>query len=151
QQEALAVSDLVCVMRAGRIAQMGTPRELYDEPADAFIADFMGEANVLQGEVLGPGRIALAGVALETRLRPHPPGATLLAIRPKAVPMHAEEEGLPGQIKRAAFLGKTHEYEVATSAGQVFVVAPAGAPVFVPGDEVRCRVERTIALSMVTG
>jgi iron(III) transport system ATP-binding protein len=146
QQEALAVSDLVCVMRAGKIAQMGTPRELYDEPADAFIADFMGEANVLQGEVLGPGRISLAGVALETSLRPHPPGAALLAIRPEAVSLHADGEGLRGQIKRAAFLGQTHEYEVATPAGQMFVVAPAGTAEFAPGDDVRCRVERAIPL-----
>jgi iron(III) transport system ATP-binding protein len=149
QQEALAVSDLVCVMRAGKIAQMGTPREVYDEPADAFIADFMGEANVLAGEVLGPGRILLAGVALETRLRPQPPGAALLAIRPEAVSLHREGEGLAGQIKRAAFLGQTHEYEVATPAGQIFIVAPAGAPVFAPGEEVRCRVERAIALRQV--
>jgi iron(III) transport system ATP-binding protein len=146
QQEALAVSDLVCVMRAGKIAQMGTPRELYDEPADAFIADFMGEANVLQGEVLGPGRISLAGVALETRLRPHPPGAALLAIRPEAVSLHADGEGLRGQIKRAAFLGQTHEYEVATPAGQIFVVAPAGMAVFAPGDDVWCRFRGAIAL-----
>ncbi len=62
QQEALAVSDLVVVMRDGRIAQKGTPTELYEDPADAFIADFMGEANVLAGEVLGPGRIAVGGV-----------------------------------------------------------------------------------------
>ena len=146
QQEALAVSDLVCVMRAGKIAQMGTPRELYDEPADAFIADFMGEANVLQGEVLGPGRISLAGVALETRLRPHPPGPALLAIRPEAVSLAGEGQGLPGQIKRAAFLGQTHEYEVGTKAGQLFVVTPAGAAVFAPGDDVRCRFERVIPL-----
>ncbi|MCE2759769.1 MAG: ABC transporter ATP-binding protein [Acetobacteraceae bacterium] len=146
QQEALAVSDLVCVMRAGKIAQMGTPRELYDEPADAFIADFMGEANVLEGEVLGPQYISLAGVALETRLRPHPPGAALLAIRPEAVSLHGEGAGLPGTIKRAAFLGQTHEYEVVTPAGQIFVVAPAGATVFLTGDDVRCRFDRVIPL-----
>ncbi|MFM7690810.1 MAG: ABC transporter ATP-binding protein, partial [Alphaproteobacteria bacterium] len=85
QQEALAVSDLVCVMRAGRIAQMGTPRELYDEPADAFIADFMGEANVLEGEVLGPDRISLAGISLASNFRAYPAGPALLAVRPEAV------------------------------------------------------------------
>jgi iron(III) transport system ATP-binding protein len=146
QQEALAVSDLVCVMRAGKIAQMGTPRELYDEPADAFIADFMGEANVLQGEVLGPGRISLAGVSLASNFRTHPAGPTLLAVRPEAVTLAAEGDGLPGQIKRAAFLGQTHEYEVATPAGQIFVIAPAGAAVFAIGDEVRCRLDRVIPL-----
>ena len=150
QQEALAVSDLVCVMRAGKIAQMGTRRELYHEPAAAFIADFMGEANVLEGEVLGPGRISLAGVALETRLRPHPPGPAPLAIRPEAVTLAGEGEGLPGQIKRAAFLGQTHEYEVGTKAGQLFVVSPAGAAVFAQGDDLRCRIERVIPLPVVS-
>jgi iron(III) transport system ATP-binding protein len=146
QQEALAVSDLVCVMRAGKIAQMGTPRELYDEPADAFIADFMGEANVLQGEVLGPGRISLAGVSLSSSFRAHSVGPALLAVRPEAVTLAAQGDGLPGQIRRAAFLGQTHEYEVATPAGQIFVIAPAGAAVFAIGDVVRCRLNRVIPL-----
>jgi iron(III) transport system ATP-binding protein len=146
QQEALAVSDLVCVMRAGRIAQMGTPTELYEDPADAFIADFMGEANVLQGEVLGPGRIALGGVELATAMRDHPPGPAQIAVRPEAVTLLPEGEGLPGRIARAAFLGQTREYEVETAAGTLFVVAPAATHAFGPGAAVGCRLERVIPL-----
>jgi iron(III) transport system ATP-binding protein len=146
QQEALAVSDLVCVMRAGRIAQMGTPNELYEDPADAFIADFMGEANVLQGEVLGPGRVALGGIELATIMRDHPPGPAQLALRPEAVTLLAEGEGLPGRVVRAAFLGQTREYEVETAAGTLFVVAPAAEYAFAPGEAVRCRLERVIPL-----
>jgi iron(III) transport system ATP-binding protein len=85
QQEALAVSDLVCVMRTGRIAQMGTPAQLYDEPADAFIADFMGEANVLAGEVLGESRVRLGGVELVAAMRATPPGPAQIAVRPETV------------------------------------------------------------------
>jgi iron(III) transport system ATP-binding protein len=146
QQEALAVSDLVCVMRAGKIAQMGTPNELYEDPADAFIADFMGEANVLQGEVVGPGRIALGGVALETQMRDHPTGPAQLAVRPESVTLTAAGEGLPGRIGRAAFLGQTREYEIETAAGMLFVVTPAAAPAFAPGDAVACRLDRVIPL-----
>jgi iron(III) transport system ATP-binding protein len=150
QQEALAVSDLVCVMRAGKIAQMGTPNELYEDPADAFIADFMGEANVLQGEVLGPGRVALGGVALETVMRAHPPGPAQLAVRPESVtllPAGANGgEGLPGRVLRAAFLGQTREYEIETAAGQVFVVTPAAAHAFAPGESLLCRLDRVIPL-----
>jgi iron(III) transport system ATP-binding protein len=146
QQEALAVSDLVCVMRAGKIAQMGTPTELYEDPADAFIADFMGEANVLQGEVLGPGRVALGGMELATIMRDHPAGPAQLAVRPEAIALSAEGEGLPGRIQRAAFLGQTREYEVETAAGMLFVVAPAAAPAFAEGEAVRCRLERAIPL-----
>ncbi|WP_431285632.1 ABC transporter ATP-binding protein [Humitalea sp. 24SJ18S-53] len=147
QQEALAVSDLVCVMRAGRIAQMGTPTELYDDPADAFIADFMGEANVLQGEVLGPGRIALGGVTLTTLMRDHPAGPAQLAVRPESIlPLPPGNAGLPGRILRAAFLGHTREYEVATPAGELFMVTPAAAPAFAAGDTVSCVLERVIPL-----
>jgi iron(III) transport system ATP-binding protein len=133
-------------MRAGRIAQMGTPTELYEDPADAFIADFMGEANVLNGEVLGPGRIALGGVELTTAMRQHPPGPAQLAVRPEAVSLTAEGEGLPGRIQRAAFLGQTREYEVETAAGELFVVTPAAAHAFAPGEAVHCRLERVIPL-----
>jgi len=146
QQEALAVSDLVCVMRAGRIAQMGTPTELYEDPADAFIADFMGEANVLNGEVIAPGRIALGGVALETQMRAHSPGAAQLAVRPESVTLLPDGEGLPGRIQRAAFLGQTREYEVETAAGLLFVVTPAADHAFSEGEAVRCRLDRVIPL-----
>jgi iron(III) transport system ATP-binding protein len=146
QQEALAVSDLVCVMRAGKIAQMGTPNALYEDPADAFIADFMGEANVLDGEVIGPGRVALGGVALTTAMRDHPTGPAQLAVRPESITLAASGEGLPGRVQRAAFLGQTREYEIETPAGQVFVVTPAAAQAFAPGDALVCRLERVIPL-----
>ena len=148
QQEALAVSDLVVVMRDGRIAQKGTPHELYDDPADAFIADFMGEANVLAGEVLGPGRISIGGAMLETAMRAHPAGAASLAVRPESIRLTAPEEagGLPGRVQRAAFLGQTREYEVETAAGTLFVVTPAAAPAWDEGAAVACRMDRVIPL-----
>ena len=147
QQEALAVSDLVCVMRAGKIAQMGSPNALYEDPADAFIADFMGEANVLPGEVLGPQRIALGGVELITAMRAHPIGPAQIAVRPESIiPQPADEPGLPGRVRRTAFLGQTREYEVETAAGMLFVVVPAAAPPFAPGEAVSCRLDRVIPL-----
>ena len=150
QQEALAVSDIVVVMREGKIAQMGTPTQLYDEPADAFVADFMGEANVLAGEVLsseaGWGQVLLGGVNLAVAMRPHPAGPAQLAVRPEAVTLHTDGEGLPGRIQRAAFLGQNREYEVATDAGLVFVVTPAAAPAHAAGAAVLCQFTRVIPL-----
>jgi iron(III) transport system ATP-binding protein len=154
QQEALAVSDLVVVMRAGKIAQMGTPAQLYDEPADAFIADFMGEANVLAGDVLhaggGKARIAVGGTELDVAMRAHPPGPASLAVRPEVVTLLEEDaDGLPGRVQRAAFLGQTREYEIETAAGMIFVVTPAAAHAHAEGAAVRCRFSRVIPLPPV--
>ncbi|MDD2867608.1 ABC transporter ATP-binding protein [Neomegalonema sp.] len=130
QDEALAVSDQIIVMKEGRIAQQGTPRELYDSPASAFIADFMGEANVLPCTVEeiaeGAARMRLGGLL---RRLPAPaglkPGAALLAIRPNAValsPSAPENAAFPGRVESAAYLGDHVEYEVATAAGRLFAV-----------------------------
>jgi iron(III) transport system ATP-binding protein len=152
QQEALAVSDLVVVMKDGRIAQKGTPTELYEDPADAFVADFMGEANVLSGEVLsapgGAGRIAVGGVAVTTMLRAHPAGPATLAVRPEAIRVcvPGAGDGLPGRVRRAAFLGQTREYEIETPAGMLFVVTPAGYEAHAQGDAVICGFARVIPL-----
>jgi iron(III) transport system ATP-binding protein len=150
QQEALAVSDLVVVMREGRIAQMGTPTELYEEPADAFVADFMGEANVLAGEILsaegGRARLVVAGAEVETAMRPAARGAATLAVRPEAVTLDEQGGGIPGRVARAAFLGQTREYEVETAAGTLFVTSPAAARAFPEGAAVVCRLERVIPL-----
>jgi len=151
QQEALAVSDLVVVMREGRIAQMGTPTELYEEPADAFVADFMGEANVLAGEILfaegGRARLVVAGVEVETAMRlAAPRGAVKLAVRPEAVTLAENGSGIPGRVARAAFLGQIREYEVETEAGTLFVTSPAAAPAYPAGAAVVCRLERVIPL-----
>ena len=148
QQEALAVSDLVVVMKDGRIAQKGTPAELYDDPADAFVADFMGEANVLAGEVLGEGRVAIGGTVMDASMRAHPAGPASLAVRPESIRLLPPDDGtgLPGRVQRAAFLGQTREYEVETAAGVLFVVTPAVAPAWDEGAAVSCRFDRVIPL-----
>jgi len=150
QQEALAVSDLVIVMKDGRIAQMGTPHQLYDEPADEFIADFMGEANVLDAEILqtgqGRGQIRVGQATLATEMRDHRQGKVRIAVRPEAITLTEASDGLPGRITRTAFLGQTREYEIDTDAGPLFVVAPAAAPAFNAGQSVSCLLTRVIPL-----
>ncbi len=64
QEEALTMSDRLVVMDQGRIAQCGTPREVYEEPADAYVADFLGVANLLPARYVTPGRIEVAGTTL---------------------------------------------------------------------------------------
>ena len=125
QEEALAVSDRIIVMDKGRIAQQGTPRELYEAPASRFLADFIGDANLVDGELErgdGAARFIAHGVAVPVHADGLAPGAATLAIRPHALRIVAPAAGvLSGRCKRAAYLGGRMEYVVATAWGELLV------------------------------
>jgi iron(III) transport system ATP-binding protein len=151
QQEALAVSDTVVVMREGRIAQMGPPRTLYEAPQDGFIADFMGEANVVDAEV-SPGEGDLAtlrfgDVTISTPLSRPASGRMSLAVRPEAITLSSPGgAGLAGTVRRAVFVGNHMEYEVETPAGELFLIGPAAGQVFAAKDAVTVAFARAIPL-----
>ncbi len=67
QEEALSTADTVAVMRAGRVVQVGTPDDVYRNPADLWVARFVGDANVLTGELVGEGKVSCALGVLECR------------------------------------------------------------------------------------
>ena len=127
QQEALAVSDRIIVMSNAKIAQIGAPRELYEAPRDRFVADFIGDANLVQAE-LGPHRgsrapVRLGGVELELEHRGAAPGPVRVAIRPESIVLKRENaSALRGTIRKAAYLGTHMEYTVEAPIGQLFVV-----------------------------
>ncbi|MGB3814635.1 MAG: ABC transporter ATP-binding protein [Shinella sp.] len=127
QDEALAVSDRIIVMKDGEIAQSGAPRDLYESPASSFIADFMGEANVIACEVLGidggEAQIRIGGVEHRVPAGSARPGAASLAVRPGAVTLApGGGAGLAGRILHSAYLGDHVEYEVETDVGTFFIV-----------------------------
>ena len=94
QAEALAISDRVIVMRNAAIAQEGTPRELYEEPADRFVADFIGDANIVEGRIVAlDGHLAEVRLGTATLRLPHRglgPGSALIAIRPASILLSAD-------------------------------------------------------------
>lgn len=127
QDEALAVSDRIIVMKEGEIAQSGAPRELYEAPASSFIADFMGEANVVPCEVVSQaGDESLVRVGnMEHRVRSRGPrsGSAKLAVRPGAITIGAAGgSGMPGRVLHTAYLGGHIEYEVETEVGTLFII-----------------------------
>lgn len=126
QDEALAVSDRIIVMKDGEIAQSGAPRELYEAPASPFIADFMGEANVLPCEVVQSegGQVLVRVSTVEHRLQSKAgQGPAKLAVRPGAIRIgSAGTEGLKGRVLHSAYLGGHVEYEVETDVGTLFVI-----------------------------
>lgn len=111
QEEAMAVSDLITVMKNAEIAQEGSPFDQYDRPASAFIADFIGDANLIPVEVTKPG------VAAEERLgRSAWPGS------------------LAAEVSYAAWLGNSVQSTLATAAGPIFAISPSGPVPFRTGD-----------------
>jgi len=127
QEEALAVSDHIIVMNGGRIAQQGTPDDLYERPASRFLADFIGDANLVEGELAATAEgvsFDAGGVAMPVHAPGARPGAATLAIRPQRLGVGEPGRGIPGTVKRAAYLGSRVEYVVATAWGELLVFDP---------------------------
>ncbi|MFN3663974.1 ABC transporter ATP-binding protein [Yoonia sp.] len=118
QEEALAISDKVVVMNAGRIEQIGSPHELYHRPASLFVADFVGRANVLQARWDGQA-VQLGEMSLPMD-SPLPVGPVQLILRPEGVRLARNgEAGLSGRITDLAFVGGATEVSFDTALGQV--------------------------------
>ena len=125
QEEALAVSDEIVVMRNAAIAQTGTPRELYDSPVDAFVADFIGEANLIACEILsvegGNAEIAVDGYRHRLPSRGLSPGPAKLAVRPSRIVL-GSAAGFDATVAKSTYVGERMEYSLATSFGALFAV-----------------------------
>jgi len=124
-----AVSDRIIVMNNAVIAQDGTPRDLYDAPADAFVADFIGEANIfdcrIESVAGGIATVQLGPVTLKLPARGRGVGPAKLAARPRRVELYraGTKNTLPGTVSKATYVGSHAEYDIATEAGNVFVVS----------------------------
>lgn len=128
QEEALAVSDRIIVMRDAEIAQEGSPRDLYEVPADRFVADFIGDANLVKGEITavneGLAAVSVGGAELRLPHRDLPPGPVELAIRPESVRLSTDPavDSISGTVTKAIYLGSRIEYLVDSPLGELFVV-----------------------------
>jgi spermidine/putrescine transport system ATP-binding protein len=140
QEEALTMSDRLAVMNHGRVAQLGTPEEVYNEPADAYVADFLGVSNLMDANVetggngQRPCRLRLGDFTLEAEAgQLDATGAVKVAIRPERVQVHpydsTGENRVPGMVERVVFLGSTtHIYvRLATGVPLQALVANDGA------------------------
>jgi iron(III) transport system ATP-binding protein len=127
QEEALAVSDKIIVMKEGDIAQQGAPESLYHSPNSVFIADFMGEANILPCEVEqvegNDALVRLGNLRYRVRGNGVPTGSAQLSVRPQFITLHSDGQGaLQGEVTHSTWLGDHIEYEVATPLGSLFIV-----------------------------
>jgi spermidine/putrescine transport system ATP-binding protein len=171
QEEALSMSDRVCIMRDGRIVQTGSPRELYDEPVNRYVADFVGKSNFFSGVVTsaGAGRAKVkldSQIALPARTSrnaaPIAAGDMVnVSIRPEQVALSRESADAPAdaafrssaEVLNRIFLGEHTEYLVREERlGSFFVLQPRqvelGGRLFEIGDTVQVswQLEAAIAL-----
>ncbi|MDR7523264.1 MAG: ABC transporter ATP-binding protein [Armatimonadota bacterium] len=124
QAEALSLSDIIVVMHMGRVEQVGTPEELYRRPSNRFVADFIGEANLLPA-TYHRGEVVVATYRLPYQQEGITDGDWTLLVRPEAVRLDAGDEGLPGTVRTAAYLGVHIEYRIETPVGMLFAIGPA--------------------------
>ena len=111
QEEALSMSDTVVVMSEGRIQQIGTPVDIYNEPENAFVADFIGESNILDGVMLEDNKVRFHGhvfTCVDGGFAPKEP--VDVVVRPEDVDIVPEDKGmLKGVVTSVTFLGVHYE------------------------------------------
>ncbi|NYZ13981.1 ABC transporter ATP-binding protein [Azospirillum sp. RWY-5-1] len=123
QSEAMALSDRVVIMNKGRVEQIAAPQAAYDQPASAFVANFLGRTNLLQGVVSGDGRerrVAVGGAVWPVG-EEVPEGPGVVTVRPEKVSFVAGS-GVPGRVQARVFQGTQWLFEVATDAGPLTVI-----------------------------
>ncbi|MBS0241619.1 MAG: ABC transporter ATP-binding protein [Proteobacteria bacterium] len=152
QSEAMTTADLIAVMNAGRIEQLGTPEEIYERPVSEFVARFIGAANILKGKALDATTLSIAGHPIAST------GASLakdadgrISIRQHEVRILATEPSassnvIPGIVRRQVFLGATRDVLVDIADGTEVRIAAPPNETAAPGSRVwlelpreRCR------------
>ncbi|TPG53842.1 ABC transporter ATP-binding protein [Roseomonas nepalensis] len=141
QEEALTMADRLVVMERGRVRQVGTAEDLYERPADPFVAGFVGRCNLLEGALEAPGRFrAAGGEVLPCAAGPAPGGRSVLALRPEHIRIAPSTDG-PARLRAATYLGAQTEYHAELGGTPLVVVRPtpgAEDPLrrILPGDAV---------------
>lgn len=127
QEEALTMSDRIAVMSGGRILQVGTPQQIYDHPAQRFVADFIGDTNFIEARIEGSEAELPGGV----RIRPYLPsgvtpqaGKVTLALRPEhaEIEQDASRAQLSGKLENVVYSGTDTHFHLALAGGTRFVV-----------------------------
>ncbi|MFQ5435291.1 MAG: ABC transporter ATP-binding protein [Anaerolineae bacterium] len=128
QEEAFSIADQVAIMNQGQLVQLGSPRQLYREPADRFVAEFVGLSNIIPVEVMesnshGATVRVLSKIVRSRRPPFHPDGQVFIVLRPEALGI--EKEGAPGvpvHVLTLAFTGPLARYTVSAADGTILTV-----------------------------
>jgi iron(III) transport system ATP-binding protein len=143
QSEAMTTADLIAVMNAGRIEQLGSPQEIYQQPRSEFVARFLGGSNIIRGQALDAKRLAFAGSSIECHNAAFTPGrAAAAAVRQHDIRLLPAGSAMPngnslqGRVLRNTFLGATRDYIVEVGGGTCLRVTALPESDFAPGASV---------------
>jgi iron(III) transport system ATP-binding protein len=152
QSEAMTTADLIAVMNAGKIDQLGSPEDIYDRPQSEFVARFIGASNVIKGAARDENHVAFAGTTLQVVGAKLKAGATApVAIRQHDIQLSREapqvrQNTLKARVTRQVFLGASRDYLVEVADGTALRVVTSPDNVVAEGAEVwlalppdRCR------------
>jgi iron(III) transport system ATP-binding protein len=153
QVEAMAMSDRVAIMHEGRILQLGTPREIYETPADFFVAGFIGQATFVNADVVGRDDQYLTMRVVDTAQmiqcpveQRAPSDRVVLVIRPESVSLvPSSESGLVGTVLSRLYLGSRLDYLIQVGDSQMRVET-VPTELFEEGDEVGIKLARVALL-----
>ena len=146
QEEALAMADRMAVLSWGKIGQVGTPEEVYRQPVNSYVAGFIGETNLIEGEVMemhdGFCFVKVNGAPLVGRVtvkgwQAKAGDVATVSIRPEAWRLHKEggENEISGKIVERSYLGQRIEYFIETAVGKQQVVEMNPHMIHETGDE----------------
>jgi iron(III) transport system ATP-binding protein len=131
QSEAMTTADLIAVMNAGKIDQLGTPEDIYDRPQSEFVARFIGASNVIKGTARDDHHVSFSGATLQVvGAKLNPGHSAAVAIRQHDIRLstempHAPQNAVKATVTRQVFLGANRDYMVETSDGTTLrVIAP---------------------------
>jgi ABC-type Fe3+/spermidine/putrescine transport system ATPase subunit len=160
QEEALAISDRVAVMRAGRVEQVADPRAIYEAPETAFVASFVGTANLLEGVVRNRDgdrmEVVFSGGVMHARAAKANPGdKVVLSLRPEALRLLAANETPPagwatlaGTLGEIEYLGPVTRFSVTLADGSALHLM-AFAPPASPGGVIAYDPQRVVVVGAV--
>jgi spermidine/putrescine transport system ATP-binding protein len=142
QEEAMTMADTIAVMNRGHIEQLGHPEELYERPATAFVAGFLGISNMLPGVVEGPDGVRLGNGTIVRAQVNGRSGAVAAGVRPEKITIGdgGGSNVLEGRIEETAYIGVATQVVVETAAGTIQVFAQnidSGGRIPAPGSNVR--------------
>ena len=142
QEEALAISDKVIVMNNAIIAQEGSPKELYNFPKNKFVANFIGDANVVKAEITNKSsnsyNLKIAELSLEVQTDRDLSKTVSVALRPEKILIdrNKTENCINAEVSNASFVGSSYQYILNSNAGKLYVVSGDTNNIFKVGEQV---------------